>query len=171
MKILASTLVLLFICNLAFAHSCLTWTSLNDEEHKNKLQEQYAIFYGEVISTEEPMKNQDEFKFGSQVVKVKVLRIWKGIETNEISLLYTRAYTNFSEEIGGIGTKKIFYAWKRNDDSNLHIDFCSFTLFDNERMKREFGEGKIIEESTIEQSQVTESLWSMLWRKIVSVFS
>lgn len=174
MKILASILVLFFCCNLVLAHSCATYSRTSDEKHSQRLQKIDAIFFGEVIFVSEPMNNQDEFKHGTQKLRIKVLQAWKGVETNDISDLYTRAYTSFEKEIGGIGTKKVFYAYSRNDDPNLHIDFCSFSAFDDERMKREYGEGKVFENPQIQQIQQienNESFWSRVWESIISFFS
>jgi hypothetical protein len=176
-KILALISVLFFSCNSAFAHSCVTYSRSSDKEHNRELQKIDAIFCGEVISIGEPLKNKDESKYGSQILKIKVLRVWKGIETNEVSIAYTRAYTTFEKEIGDIGTTKLFYAYRLEDDSKLHIDSCSFTLFDDEKMKREYGDGKVFEQSQIEQNireeqtENAESFWNELWKSITSFFS
>ena len=175
MKILASILFVIFSFNSAFAHTCVTYSRLSDKEHTEKLQEIDAIFYGEVISIGEPNYNQNEFKYGTHILRIKVLRVWKGIDTDEVSVAYLRAYQPFDKEIGGIGTKKLFYAQKSKDDSNFHVRYCSFTLFDDERMKRELGEEKVIEEPAPlllpEQSDTTESFWSGIWQRINSFFS
>lgn len=172
-KILFSILILCFTFNVAFAHSCASYSRSDDKEHSQRLKKIDAIFYGEVVSIGETRKNEDEFRYGSQELKIKVLRVWKGIETNETQLLYTRAYTTFEEEIGGIGTKKIFYAYKRADEASLHIDSCSFNAFDDERTKREFGEGKVFEEIQSQkiQQEVSQNVWSSIWKAITGFFS
>ncbi len=123
------------------------------------------------------MSNQDEFKNGSQVIKVKVLQAWKGIEMPEVSILYTRTYTTFEQEIGGVGTKKIFYAYKYAEDSNLHIDSCSFTAFNDDRMKNLYGAGKSFEQVpenrmlSNEQTEKSQGFFANLWQSIKSFFS
>ena len=163
-------------CNSAIA-SCITYARDNDIKHSQELQKIDAIFYGEVISIGERINSKDEFRYGSQILKVKVLRAWKGVETNEVSVAYTRAYTTFEKEIGDIGTRKLFYAYRLEDDFNLHISSCSFTLFDDEKMEREYGAGKVFEQSRIEQNtppeqaEKIENFWAKLWKTITSFFS
>ena len=99
------------------------------------------------------------------MIKFTVLHAWKGIETNEITV-------KSSNPCGVklfVGESKIVYGYASENKNIIDADCCNFGSFDDERMKREYGEGKIIEEpSPVETS---EGFWSELWQKIVSFFS
>jgi hypothetical protein len=67
-------------------------------------------------------------------------------------------------EIGGVGTQKMFYV-NRYDDGSLSVVFCGFQGHElDDRMKTTLGGG-------VEVSQrPEESFWSWLWRSITSPF-
>lgn len=158
MKIFALILILFFCYSLTFAHSCATYSRLNDKEHNEKLQKVDKIFYGKIISMTE-----DEHQ--NYLIKFKVMRTWKGVESSEIT-------AKFSNPCGIpllIGERKMVYGYSLNDENVIDVNCCNFGMFDDERMKREYGEGKVIEEP--QQLETTESFWSWLWKKITSIFS
>ena len=171
MKIIISILILLFSWSSYFAHNCSSYSQKSDEEYSKEMQKFDAIFYGEVVAISEVIDERDAFN--ARRLEIRVLRSWKGVESERISLLYNRAYTTFEREIGSIGTKKIFYAYKRDNDSNLYVDFCSFSSFDDERIKREYGEGKVLEQpkTEVQTNRESESFLTIIWQKIISFFS
>ncbi len=158
MKIFALILLLIFSCNQIFAHTCATFSRLNDKDYNEKLNEVDKIFYGEVISVSET-----ENKI--YLVKFKVIRAWKGSESKEIS-------AKFSNPCGislFIGEKRMIYGYDLKNENIIDVNCCNFGLFDDERMKREYGEGKIVE--VAEPKPETEGFFVWFWRKITSIFS
>jgi len=158
MKILASVLILFFGYSLAFAHSCITYSRLNYKEHSEKLQKVDKFFFGEIISITE-VENQ------TYLIKFKVIRAWKGIESNEI----TAKFGNPCGIVLFVGEKRMVYGYNLQNKNIIDVNCCNFDLFDGERMKCEYGEGKSIEEP--QPIETTESFWSVIWKKIVSFFS
>jgi hypothetical protein len=182
MRFLVLILLALVFTNHLFAHTCTTYKKL-DKEHRRELQKIAAIFYGEVISIDEIRSVESEPNYGTQDLRVKVLRSWKGVEVRELSVVYRPAYFSFQKEYGGVGTRKVFYALKSKDSSQLSVEYCSFGLFDDDKMKLEYGDGKGYEEllpvPPLENEELlpvpplekTESFLSYLWNKIISFFS
>lgn len=162
MKILFCILVLLFSCSFVYAHSCVTFSRLPDKEHSAKLKEVNNIFYGEVVSVTD---------LGSQsyLIKFKVLIVWKGNKTNEITAKYGNPC---SSSVFPIGTKLMVYGYTLKNEPFIDVNCCNFGLFDDNRMKLELGEGIDIEQPTPEAKQTSEEgFLSALWKKIVSFFS
>lgn len=158
MKIFALIMFLIFGCNQIFAHTCATFSRLNDKDYNEKLNEVDKIFYGEVISVSET-----ENKI--YLVKFKIIRSWKGIESKEIS-------AKLSNPCGislFVGEKRMIYGYDLKNENIIDVNCCNFSLFDDERMKREYGEGKIVE--VAETKSKTEGFFVWFWRKITSVFS
>lgn len=158
MKVFAAILILTFCFGSAFAHSCATFYNLDDKAHSEKLQKVAKIFYGEIISITETAD------FGNYSVKFKVIRAWKGIESNEITV----KFSNPCGTILAVGEKKMIYGYISDSENLINVNCCNLGLFDDEKMKREYGEGKIIEQP--QPIETNEDFWSRLWRKIVSVF-
>lgn len=178
MKILISIFILIFSYNLIFACMCVNKDFLSDKEYSELLQTKAAIFYGEVIDVGEKRTMYGKtlggrsYPFIVQKVKFKVLRVWKGVEELEISV-----ETNASDScqfIPVIGERYKVYADK-NKEFNIPIftDYCSVSSFDEERMKLEYGEGRVFEEPEQEsrQNKPAESFLAMIWQKIISFFT
>ena len=159
----------MFSYNSAFATTCTTWTRLSDKKHSEKLREIDAIFYGEIIAINKPSQSSENNIDFTQILQVKVLRVWKGVEEKEVFVKYIRFYWFTEMDKSDIGKKEMFYAYKLKDDSSLMINSCSLGAFDDERMMREYGEGKIIEQP--QPIETTEGFFAWLWRKITSFFS
>jgi hypothetical protein len=177
MKIFTSILVLLFSCNLVFAGdcratSCTSFRYLTSKEYREKLDKVNSIFYGEVISASDVI--QPIGKLPHQNLKIKVSRIWKGIETNEIDVEYGLYDSDCSIKQGD---KRIFYAFYSQDEQKFQTGQCANDNYFDERMKHELGEGKDLEKTTRQVDQlaqsntVQESFWFSIWKKIVSLFS
>jgi hypothetical protein len=165
MKILISILVLCISYNSTFAHSCRSFKNLSDAEYYKQLEKLKFIFYGEVIST---INNDTRTEF----IEFKVLRAWKGIKTNKVTI---KLFNPCGIKLTMAGGKMMVYGYALTDENLIEVDCCSFESYDDERTKRKYGEGKVFEEAasqiTSEQNQSTESFWSSLWQKIVSFFS
>jgi hypothetical protein len=175
MKILASILVLFFCCNLVFAQNCGTtectyFGNLNDNDYKRELDKLDAVFYGEIVSQSEPIRPEKGFSY--RILKVQVLRVWKGVKTSEVDVEF-RYYDNDCLKAGESG-KLIFYAVSPNHKSPFRMGWCNKYSFKDEKTKRILGEGKVIEklQSQVEQllliNKTPECFWSGLWQKIFS---
>lgn len=187
MKILVSILILLFSVSASLACMCINADGLSDAEHSKYLKKVKTIFYGEIVSLGEKHIVERKYRGGVtfedtfQPVKFKVLRAWKGVEDAEVFLeADTESSCGFSPQLG---SKIMVYAYESRDlQIPLYINQCSINenQFDEERMKREYGAGKVFEQTQIEQTQIkqplpqtenVESFWSGIWRKITSLFS
>lgn len=179
MKIFAAILFLFSGISTTFCCSCYNFTNISEAQHSKYLRNVKAIFYGEVISLgEKRVIEQYPGKISSysqtyQPVKFKVLRAWKGVESEEITV--EADVDSSCQYIGAIDSKITVYAY---EDANLkvplYINYCSIGHFDDDKMKREYGEGKSFEESprlTPETTQTSKGFWSNVWSKIVSFFS
>lgn len=158
MKILLLSLVIFGSFGFVFAHSCANVKPLDDKDFRNFLQSVDAIFYGQISEIKDAGNQSYEIKF-------KIIRVWKGIEQNEISILYTNPCSE--KPSFNLENKLFIYAYKSAESGLLTVDCCDLNSFDNERMKREYGEGKLFEEPQI----IETGFWSNLWNKIVSLFS
>jgi hypothetical protein len=182
MKILVSSLILFFSYNLASACVCIN-TNSSDVQARNYLKSVKAIFYGEVVSISEKStidnnsnKNID-FWDGYHTVKFKVFRAWKGIDNSEVNVeADLESSCNCHLEVG---SKVTVYAFE-NKELNIPfmMNYCSINHFDDEKMKREYGEGKVFEQFTQLTSQLSaapnensQGFWSSIWKKITSFFS
>lgn len=179
MRILTSILFLLFGVTTAFACTCINTENLTNKEHSKYLKEVKAIFHGEVISLGEKRSIKKNFGNGIiipityQPVKFKVLRAWKGIETPEV---FVEADVESScSYIASVGSKVTVYAYENEDTKiSLHINYCSVGHFDDEKMKREYGAGKVFEHPEVEQTpqvENTKGFWAKLWKTVTSFFS
>jgi hypothetical protein len=178
MKIFSCIIVLLLGCSFALAHSCATYRNLPDKEHSKKLQEIDYIFEGEKIS----IINLDET---SALITYKVSRVWKGNITSEITVKFDNFCGTISQKTyptGEVikiskGEKELVYGYSMNNQQYVNVNCCNFGLFDNARMKLEYGEGIAVEkpaqeaECTLQQNTNNEGYWSLLWKKIGSFFS
>ncbi len=178
MKILASILVIFFSYNLAFTQNCGTTTCstfkyLSDKDYKKQLNKIDAIFYGEIVTQREIMRPEKEFPY--RTLKVKVLRVWKGIDTNtkEIEIEFSY-FDNDCAEIGAAGNR-VFYAWYVKAKRIFLTGQCALSNYDDDKTKSILGEGKVVEqpqsEPPIEAREKSEGFWSGIWRKIVSFFA
>jgi hypothetical protein len=176
MKIFTSIFLLFFSYNLAFPQNCGTTTctsykNLNDRKYKENLEKFDAIFEGEIISQSEPIQPEKEFPY--RLLKVKVLRVWKGIDKSEADVEFGY-YDNDCLQLGESG-KLLFYASATENKSVFRTGWCNKYSFDDEQTKRILGEGKVFEEPEPQQfnqpTEPQESLWSRIWQKIVSFFN
>ena len=177
MKIVCAIFILIFNSSLAFSCTCIYARGLSDKEHSKYLKSVAAIFEGEVISLGE--KRQITRKFGKgiviedtvQPIIFKVTRAWKGVDQPEI-IVETDAASS-CQFLPPIGAKIVIYAYPPREKSGaLSINYCSTGVYDDEKMKREYGPGIVIEQpdaaSTIEPRI---SMISMIWNRLVSLFS
>ncbi len=159
MKFFCLLVVLVFGFTTSYAHSCANLAGLPDKEHREKLDEIASIFYGEVVTT-------SDLSSQSYRISFKVLRVWKGDTVNEITV-------RFSNPCGdpqiAVGTKMMVYAHASGDGPMLEVNCCS--RFDDERMKRDFGEGIGIPQPTPADAKSEEGFFESLWKRIVSFFS
>lgn len=167
-KIITSIFILIFSFNSVFPHSCITFKNLDDKEHAQKLDQVSAIFLGEVISSQ-------EVEMYVYIIELQVLRSWKGVKTTRVKIKYTDPCSYAIHGTFQKGARWMIYGYSIKDSELIDINCCNFGLFDDERMKKIYGEGKVIEQpqpsispTPIEQ---TESFWSNLWKKIISFFS
>lgn len=178
MKFLNLVLILLTISPAAFACTCVNTKNYSDAEYSKMLKQVKAIFYGEVISlggqrfVEENYGDNKTLKRSFQPVNFKVLRAWKGVDSNEITV-ETEASSS-CKYLPAVGSRVIIYAYQnKNARKTLFINQCSAN-FDNDRMKRQLGEGKDFEQFQIQQTQQTENNESVLarfWKSIAAFFS
>lgn len=164
MKILASFLIIIFSYNFVFPHSCLTYKNSDDSVHTQKLNQTDAIFSGEVIFV-------NEISLSVYSVELKVLQIWKGVEKNKVTIKYSNPCTNNNQFPFEIGSKIMIYGYTIKDSEWIDVNCCNLNLFDDESMKKVYGEGKIFEELNSSQTESIESFWDYVWRKIKSFFS
>jgi hypothetical protein len=149
----------------------MSFVNFSDKEYKAELKKMDAIFYGEVISIS-PIDGPFQPSRGpKQDIKVKVLTVWKGVDAPEVTINYNGAYYSFDEEIGGVGTRKIFLAGKAKKSAKLLTGLCLFTSYDSERTRRVLGEGKDVEVLPSPASPASQGFASALWKNFVSLFS
>lgn len=163
-KILVSIFILIFSYKSVFPHSCATFKNLSDKEHAQKLDQVSAIFLGEVISS----KDENEYV---QIVEMRVLKIWKGVEKDKITIRHSNPCSIDSKSFFLTGSKLMVYGYTIQNSEMIGVDCCNFSLFDDERMKKTYGEGKFIEQPQPTPTEPTEGFWSNLWKKITSFFS
>lgn len=163
-KILVSILILIFSYDSVFPHSCATFKNLSDKEHAQKLDQVSAIFLGEVTSS----KDENEYV---QIVEMRVLRVWKGVEKDKITIKHSNPCSMDSKSVFLSGSKIMVYGYTIQDSEMISVDCCNFSLFDDEKMKKIYGEGKVIEQFQPSPTKSTEGFCSSLWKKITSFFS
>lgn len=165
-KILTSFFILIISYNSVFPHSCATFKYLSDKEHAEKLDSYSAIFLGEVISTQ-------RVDMYVQIIEMKVLKSWKGIEKAKVSVKFTNSGCYENDFSFSNGKQLMIYGGLINNGELIDVNCCNFSLFDDERMKKFYGEGKVIEQPQPSPSptETTEGFWSSLWKKIKSFFS
>lgn len=164
MKVVASFLLIIFSYNFVFSHTCSTYKNSDDSIHIQQLNQIDSIFLGEVISAK-------EISFSVYSVELKVLQIWKGVEKNKVTIKYSNPCTSDSQFPFAIGSKMMIYGYSIKDSELIDVNCCNLSLFDDERMKKIYGEGKIVEELNSSQTESIESFWDNIWRKIKSFFS
>ncbi len=171
MKILFCIIIVFFLFSTSFACSCVV--NLPDEEQLKYLKKLDTIFYGEVISIREKriVVRRDRTEKVKPIV-FKVLRIWKGIKTQEITV-EANAHDSCQVNIK-VGQKHLIYAgkWQESDVLN-YIDYCSFERFDKKALEKFYGAGEVIEgkNQSSKQSEDSKSFLSIIWTKILSFFS
>ncbi len=177
MKIFVTILFLLIISPAVFACTCVNAKNYSDAEYRKMLKQVKAIFYGEVTSLGE--QRFVELDYGKvkpitsyQTVNFKVLRVWKGIDFNEIAI-ETEAASS-CQYIPQAGSKVIIYAYpNKNTKTSLFMNQCSVGL-DDDRMKRELGEGKVLAQSQtllFQPAENGESFLETVLKQVISLFS
>lgn len=172
MKIFASILLLFFSYSFVVAcgtTECSTNKYLSDEKYKEVLDKKVdAIFYGEIIYQSEILRRENGFPY--RKLKVKVLRIWKGIGLIDLKGVDIE-FSYFDNDCAMLGEsgKRMFYVYSPIHKPPFYTGQCGEGAFDDEKTKRLLGEGQIIEEP--QPIETTEGFWARLWKKIVSFFS
>lgn len=178
MKVFASLFIMLIESSLILACTCVNTMNISDEQHSKYLKDVKAIFYGEVTELKDVRQIVRKYKDGFtltdtvQPVKFKVLTAWKGVESAEIIVETDASWS--CKYIPEIGNKIMVYAYENKESqSSLSINYCSIGHFDDEKMKREYGEGKTFAEpqTEIRTSEEPENFFSFIWRKLISIFS
>ena len=173
-KIFVSIVLILLIPEFIFACTCTNTNNISDKEAEKQLKNYSAIFFGEVISIEEESTSSHDSKgyfAGYKPVKFKVLQTWKGTESPEITVEADMESSCNAPVY--VGDKVMIYAFENKEfSSRFLINSCSINHFDNEKMKKIYGEGKVIEHPTPSPtpSEPAEGFWSNLWKKITSFF-
>ncbi len=163
MKIIASFLIIIFSYNFVFSHTCSTYRKSDDSIHTKQLNQTDTIFSGEVISAK-------EISYSVYSVELKVLRIWKGVEKNKVTIKYSNPCTSDRQFPFAPGSKIMIYGYTIKDSELIDVNCCNIGLFDDERMKQIYGDGKILEELNSSQTESIESFWDGVWGKIKSFF-
>ena len=169
MKVFFSIIFIFFLFSVSLACSCVV--NLSDEKQFEYMEKLNAIFYGEVTSIGEKSTNVR----GTETVKpivFKVLRIWKGIKKQEITI-EANAHDSCRVNLE-VGQKHLIYAHKLQETDNLnYIDYCSFERFDKEVLEKFYGTGEVVEskDQGLKQSEDSKSFLSIIWSKILSFFS
>jgi hypothetical protein len=179
MKILLSILFSLFSASAILGCTCANTKNITDEEHSKRLKQVKAIFYGEVISHGERRFVGNKYPSTPNTIsthlpiKFRVLRAWKGIDSEEV--IVETEVSSSCGYVAEVGSKIMVYAY---EDKKLNTPFeisqCSIEHFDDEKMKREYGEGKVFDNpkvSPIQLSENNESFWSNIWKTFTSLFS
>jgi hypothetical protein len=164
-KIIYCIIVLLFCCSTNIAHSCATYKDHSDKDHSNELHKVDSIFDGEIVSAIDPGVTENK------LITFKVLEVWKGEQKSQITVRYADLCSMGApipaEEI--VGKKWLVYAYAEKNEPLLYVNCCMHTLFDNERMKREYGEGIAITHPTPEEpiAKSNKSLWVWIVSAII----
>ncbi len=154
MKIFGSFLILFFGYYAALACSC---ANTGDTGKDKAIVDSPIIFQGKVISIQSSWSSPaDDHK-----VKFQVLRVWKGVETNEI-IIETPSEPSACGYSFQEDSTYVVYA----HGNPLFTNTCSMMAVDEERVRKVLGEGK-----NFENSLQPEGFTSWLWRKITSFFS
>lgn len=165
-RIIICLFILIFTIASCFGTTCVNFKGLSEKEFRKLLDQNTAIFFGEVIAVQPPVDR-------TQNITVRVIRAWKGINDNQVDLLYVGASEPFIKEIGEIGTQTMFYA-ETTEEGSLRTSYCSFhSLQQNEvdeQMKAYLGEGQPIEQTITSSKQDAPSFFSWLWNRITSIF-
>ena len=101
----------------------------NDSIHTEQLNKTDTIFSGEVISAK-------EISSSVYLVEFKVLRTWKGIEKNKVTIKYDNPCSNSSQFPFEIGSKMMIYGYTINDREWIDVNCCNLDLFDKEKLSK-----------------------------------
>lgn len=148
--------------SISFACECVI--NVPESEQIKGIKEADAIFYGEVIS----VANDNQIET-TKPITFKILRTWKGTAAENITI---EANANSSCRLTTeIGEKLlIFTGSAETKNSDNYLNYCSPDQFDKKILEKVYGNGKIVE--TKEQMPETSvSFWSIVWQKIISIFS
>lgn len=178
MKVFGSVFILLIKTSVVLACTCTNTSNISFEQQSKYLKDVKVIFYGEVVEIGESKKIVRKYKNGFsltdtvQPVKYKVLKAWKGVESPEITVeTDTLSSCRF---VPPLGSKATIYVYENEkSETPFSINQCSVNRFNEEMLKREFGEGKTFEEPEreIQTTESSENFLSIIWQKIISVFS
>lgn len=166
MKVLVLCFTFILFFNFVDAHTCATFKNFDDKEHFKELSKTKIIFQGELISISDRILTKKNHQYSTLTFKVR--KSWKDVESNQVKALF--AVNNpcgINLEIG-----KTYMIYSSDSETPFEIDCCSFGLFDEKRIETQLGEGKVFsEESQITSNEPTESFWTNIWSKFVSIFS
>jgi hypothetical protein len=90
MKLSLIVLIVAFSAVIASGHTCVNIAGYPEPEFRLFLDKTNSIFFGEVVELEPA----DGLK---QVVRVKIMRSWKGAQDPEVSLRYQGIYAPFEK--------------------------------------------------------------------------
>lgn len=174
MRIFGIILFLLFSHNVISACTC---ARLDEKQSIESLKKMDAVFQGKVVSISPPqtrkLKNsKGKIYYEEQYLNVefKVLRAWKGVESETViiesetdnwscSLRYKVGQTDYVAANG----------------KPLKTNICSRASIAPDRLSEIFGAEKVFEAPTPEQStrqtETAQSFWSKTWNKIIYFFS
>jgi hypothetical protein len=174
MKVFGLILFLLFSHNLISACTC---ARLDEKQSIESLKKTDAVFQGEVISISPPqtrkLKNsKGKIYYEEQYLNVefKVLRAWKGVESETVivesetdnwscSLRYKVGQTDYVAANG----------------KPLKTNICGRAVIAPDRLAEIFGAEKVFESPTPEQStrqtEPAQSFLSKIYNKIIYLFS
>lgn len=167
-------IILVFLLSVSdsLACTCVNTTNISDKEHSGYLKKVKAIFYGEVVSLgekREVSRRGRNFEATDifQPVKFRVLRAWKGVESAEITV-ETDAESS-CRYVPSVGNRIMIYAYEDKPASiQYFVNYCSVGVFDDEKMKREYGEGTLMQPA--ENKEISTGFWTRLWDQLVSYF-
>lgn len=153
------------------ACSCVSWEGMGTEKAYKYLEELAAIFDGEVISLGEEKTLTEELTDGQKSerivrpVRFKVLRTWKALDGNEITL-NTQAGGSSCSFIPTVGAKYRIYT------RTGFIGYCSVGQFPESTLRLKYGQGTVIEPpNPPPTTEGNESFLSSIWNRIASWFS
>ncbi len=178
MKIILASFILLISHSIALSCTCVN-TQVPVKQHNKWLKDVSAIFDGEVVSLGDKKTIVRKYNGGVtiedivQPVTFHVYRVWKGIEQEEITV---------ETDVGSscalkptVGSRFTVYAYTAGKPSGeLSMNYCSVGHFDDAKMMVEYGEGKFIQATPNEVSELDEpepTFISLIWNKIISFFS
>jgi hypothetical protein len=121
------TIIALFVLSLflfasaenLYACSCVSFTESVKKQVKRAFSDSTAIFEGEVLEVSKSSKNEFEL-----IIKLKVSKSWKGIQTGEITVKTPNQGSMCGYDFA-VGKSYLIYA--NGSDNQLSVFLCSRT--------------------------------------------